>query len=247
MSEKSFEEGFYLDFPLQTKALQTFETHMEIESLVAEIPFREEIKQKLLARAELLAKEGLTRPSELEFVIEQFSVELKQAEQSFRFSSEDLEQGVESLPLRQVLNKTFRFSFDENFSFSQEESQDFLPYQGLAAKNFSDLFAYFFILAGQDLQSGKRLEISKDLHVDINRADQEQIQASFGGSIAKKTFANGSFEGIVSGTGSWKKNNALFHKIKVHKTLTGLIEFNGKSLPVKVKMTQWIQSHPLLF
>jgi len=246
-SDLAIEEGFYLDFPLQVKALQTFETHMEIESLSSQLPFKEEIKQKLTGRLELHSKEGSSRPSELEFVLEQVSLDLKQGEKSFSFNSQEMEESVESLPIRQVLNKPFRFAFDQNFRFESKGQESFLLHQDLGRQNFSELFSYFFILAGQDLKSGKRLEINKHLHIDINRADQEQIQASFGGSLAKENLSNGSLEGIVSGTGSWKKNNALFHKIKVHKTLSGTLSVKGQSLPVKVKMVQWIQSHPILF
>ncbi|MFT5317600.1 MAG: hypothetical protein ACI8RA_000849, partial [Chlamydiales bacterium] len=193
---------------------------------------------------------------QVEVVLKSLSAEIQGNGVKTILDTEGNSTSLEFAQLKEILDRPIFFRLSPNFSL--EESPDLalvqkdFPLAGefINHEMFSDMFQYLFILGGQELRPGIKLPRKNDIEIDINRADRREVQATFLGNIRKKEGGGldenvGLFQGILSGTGSWQSDNALLYRVKVHQSLSGLLKNEGESVPVKMKITHWIDSKPL--
>lgn len=251
--------ALHLRYPLGKASLQTFTTLVEMETNFSDFVLSETIKQKVVAEVRLLLKDNEDNrdtPDQLEVVLKSLSAEIQGNDSKVIFDTEAKSTSLEFAQLKEILDRPMLFPLSPDYSL--EESSDLalvqkdFPLAGefLNHQMFSDMFQYLFILGGEELRPGVKLMRNDDIEVDINRADRREVQATFLGNVRKQESEDmdenvGLFQGILSGTGSWQSDNALLYRVKVHQSLSGLLENDGESVPVKMKITHWIDTKPL--
>lgn len=252
------ESGVFLHYPSGMKVFQTFETQVEMESELPVMTWNEWIKQKIFAELTFFSegREGEQPSQGVEVVLKRVIVELRANNREKRMDTDDANSSFEFVQLEKVMGRPFFFRLDSDNllgnSDSLTELEKAFPSIGsvMGMETFSEMFFYLFILKNKELFAGKKVKGGKETDIDINRVDSQEVQVSFGRRLERKEleFSGGNravLGGVLSGTGSWKSENALFYKSKIHQSISGDLYRGEAVVPIRMKIIQWINAIPL--